>query len=44
MIMNIVGHPHLTRLISLFLFISHISESHAAEVISTAMISVLVEN
>ena len=43
MIMNIVGHPHLARLISLFLFFSHISGSHAAGVISTAMISVLVE-
>ena len=43
MIMNIVGHPHLTRLTSLSLFISHISGSHAAGGISTAMISVLVE-
>lgn len=41
--MNIVGYPNLTRLISLFLFISHISGSHAAGVISTAMISILVE-
>ena len=29
MIMNIVGHPHLTQLLSFVLFISHISKSHA---------------
>ena len=43
MIMNIAGHLNLTQLISLFLFINHISRSHAAGVISTAMISILVE-
>ena len=41
--MNIAGHLNLTQLISLFLFINHISRSHAAGVISTAMISILVE-
>ena len=43
MIMNIAGHLNLTQLISLYLLINDISRSHAAGVISTAMISILVE-
>ena len=43
MIMNIVGFPHLTQLLSLFLFLSHIYRSHSAAVISAVMIFILVE-